>query len=60
MSISECSRSPAPHIHATSSATTSEYATAARGWKPPGSGITGTPSARAASASLPPVVATIR
>ena len=45
---------------ATSSATTSEYATAARGWKPPGSGITGTPSARAASASLPPVVATIR
>ena len=36
------------------------YATAARGWKPPATGTTGTWSARASSASLPPVVTTTR
>jgi hypothetical protein len=59
-SISEVSRWPAPHSAATSSAATIMYATAARGCRPPGSGITGTPSARAISARRPPVLTTVR
>ena len=39
-------------------ALTGDAASAARGWKPPGSGTTGTRSRRARSASGPPVVAT--
>jgi hypothetical protein len=59
-SISEFMRGPTPHRAATSSAATVMYATAARGWKPPATGMTGTPSARASSARRPPAVTTTR
>ena len=59
-SISSRTGGAAPAITAASSAHTSAYPIAARGSKPPGSGITGTPSRRARSASGPPVVAASR
>ena len=59
-SISSRSGGAAPQSAAHSSAPTSMYTTAARGWKPPGGLITGTPSARASSARRPPVVRAIR